>query len=852
MSRKVFISYSHKDENYREDLEEHLSILQSKGIIEIWHDRKITAGDEWKGQIDQNLDEADIIFFMISSSFLASPYCRDVEVKRALERYNAGTATIISIIVRPCEWADCEFSALQAVPKDAKAITEWENTDRAWLDAVQGIKRHIEKFHPANTIEEIGIDEHNTEETLSVKNEFLDWLNDTEIVLAHRRLDKVKLDDVYTVPDLEFEDDDALDTFPIKKGEYIHENQGYFLVSGEEQQGKTSYLKYLYKENLKNGMMPIYLNAENIKKSDLDKVFKKAISEQYNGLDPKSLKSRDNAVIYLDNLDEIGLNPKFRNILIENLKKDFNYIVCTCHSSFRYVSGEIPSLDQFSRCEILPFGNKKREEIVKKWISAGIEESINEVDLYTQCDDLKSRLNIVIKRNIVPPKPIYVLMLLQMFEAHAQLNLELTSYGHCYQQLIYQSFEKAKISTQEFEKYLNVLTELAWWIFTNGTDPNDAQLDDFFEEYEETFLAVDKNEVINKLKAHAILSLKGVRTGFKYPYIYYFFVGKKIAESYSESEQVARQVDIILEKLHREDFANILIFITHHTKDSWVIEKIQTVLSDLFSDNEEATLKREQLAFMDDFISKIPELIIEQREVQKERDLHNERMDIIERDQSNEETDEDISNDILASINKTFKGMEVAGQIIRNRHSSLKRNALIQLAGGGISCGLRFLDYFIVISDSAKNEIINLISNHLAEYPNLTDQEIEKVAENAYQQLTYGVINSLIRKISSSVGSKEALEIYERLEDESGTPAYILIKQAIELQFTRKLSVSSVEKSQEKLKNNPVCTRILKELVVQHIYMFPVDYKVKQQLSDLLEIPVKTQRLFDRQTIGKG
>ena len=47
----VFISYSHKDEAYREKLEAHLAILRRSGHIEEWHDRGISPGDEWAERI---------------------------------------------------------------------------------------------------------------------------------------------------------------------------------------------------------------------------------------------------------------------------------------------------------------------------------------------------------------------------------------------------------------------------------------------------------------------------------------------------------------------------------------------------------------------------------------------------------------------------------------------------------------------------------------------------------------------------------------------------------------------------------------------------------------------------------
>lgn len=847
MTKKVFISYSHKDESHREDLEEHLTMLKRNQTISTWHDRKIIAGEDWATKIDENLNEAEIILFLVSSSFLASDYCYSIEAQKAIEKQENGSAQIISIIIRPCDWTACEFSRFQAVPTDAKPITEWDNKDTAWLNAVNGIKTHIKQFTATPAKKTIPASA-GPSPTINTTQ----WAEDTEISLTHRKVDKLKLSDIYVTPDIEFENAGSAESLSVKNSSELLKKKDHYLISGEEQQGKTSLLKYIFIELLKRNYIPIYFDAVKIKKSDVDLNIQMAINEQYNNLSFEEFNKAENKVILIDNIDELNLNSKFKKLFIESINEKFEYTILTCHSSFSFVCGEIPALDAHKRTELLGLGNKKREEIVQKWISIGVEENIEDCELYSQCDDLKSRLNIVIKKNIVPSKPIYILMLLQMFEANAQLNLDLTSYGHCYQQLIYQSFEKAKISKLDFDKYLNVLTELAWWIFKNDKNPNLNQLDEFFTSYCTTYLPVDKSTVIEKLTSHSILNTNEFKTGFKYPYIYYFFVGKKIAESYSDSIEIKSQVEKLLSLLHREDFANILIFITHHTKDSWVLTEIKNVLASLFDDQNIATLDRNQLAFMDEFMKKIPELILEQREIQKERDTHNQRLDDIERKSPSDLDESYEPPDILSKINKTFKGMEIAGQIIRNRHATLTRNALFDLANSGASAGLRFLEYFIKISDVAKNGIINAISSHLSEYPNLADREIEKFAEDMYLHLTYGVINATVRKIASSIGSKEAIEIYQQLEKEKNTTAHTLIQLAIELQFNRTLTINNVSSCFEKVNNNAVATRILKEMIIQHIYMFPVDYKEKQQLSNLLGISVRGQRIMDQNKVGKG
>ncbi len=66
---KLFITYSHKDEALRQALCEHLASLQREGLIDVWHDRKIGAGQEWQGKIDDNLEKADIVLCLVSASF---------------------------------------------------------------------------------------------------------------------------------------------------------------------------------------------------------------------------------------------------------------------------------------------------------------------------------------------------------------------------------------------------------------------------------------------------------------------------------------------------------------------------------------------------------------------------------------------------------------------------------------------------------------------------------------------------------------------------------------------------------------------------------------------------------------
>ncbi len=141
----VFISYSPEDQDLQEELDLHLAHFKRQGKIQAWHRGKIEAGAEWDAAIKDQLETAQIILLLISSNFIASDYCYDQQLQRALQRHNEGTAQVIPIILRPTDWQNSAFSRLSPLPTDGRAITLWENRDEAFVNVVAGIRDAIER-----------------------------------------------------------------------------------------------------------------------------------------------------------------------------------------------------------------------------------------------------------------------------------------------------------------------------------------------------------------------------------------------------------------------------------------------------------------------------------------------------------------------------------------------------------------------------------------------------------------------------------------------------------------------------------------------------------------------------------
>src|SRR5579859_452085 len=149
---KIFFCYAHEDKKLLDVLKKHLSPLQRQNLIDVWHDRDISAGTEWKQEIEKHLNEAQIILLLISPAFIASEYCCSTEMQHALKRHRQREARVIPVILRPVDdWKKIpsegiQLGQLQALPTDTRAVTSWWSRDQAWKAVVEGIRGTVSEL----------------------------------------------------------------------------------------------------------------------------------------------------------------------------------------------------------------------------------------------------------------------------------------------------------------------------------------------------------------------------------------------------------------------------------------------------------------------------------------------------------------------------------------------------------------------------------------------------------------------------------------------------------------------------------------------------------------------------------
>jgi hypothetical protein len=120
---RVFLSYSHVDEAWKDRVSRHLAVLTEEGLLDVWDDRRIGAGADWEAEIRAAMDAADVAILLISADLLTSRFVRDSEVPRLLQRRAKEGVRVIPILVHPCLWKKVPWlAALQIRPWNGKAL----------------------------------------------------------------------------------------------------------------------------------------------------------------------------------------------------------------------------------------------------------------------------------------------------------------------------------------------------------------------------------------------------------------------------------------------------------------------------------------------------------------------------------------------------------------------------------------------------------------------------------------------------------------------------------------------------------------------------------------------------------
>jgi hypothetical protein len=846
MSNRLFISYSHLDENYVNDFIKHIAPLKQNGLISEWYDRKILGGDNFQNEIDANIELADIICLFVSANFISSEACMK-EKEKAFELKKSHGASVVSIILSECAWLDVkDFSANLAMPIDGKPISLYSDINKGWKDVYDGIKRVIEK--------------RNKEKTANNTASFQKFLNDAEMLRsAHSQKTVVQLSDIFVFPYLskinyDDEKEDMLSSEKTFFEEFI--NLEKLLIAGESQSGKTTLCKILYLKLRSRNFFPVYIFDKTLKFDGLiNNRIENSFNEQYENIKFSDIDI-DKLVVMIDGFHFASSQKKHK--ILKDIEK-YMYQIIIVDDIFALNINDENLTKNYYRYRIEQFGPILRDLLIKKWILLTDDKSSSiyyDNDFYKKIDNATELVNMglgkIINKGIMPSYPVFILSILSSHETFEKpLDQEITSQGYCYQALIYICLRKQGVKNDEIDIYINFLSVLAYHLFSNNiSELSDDEFEVFLDNYNRKYyLPIQIDTLLTNLQAHRMLiktSLGNYR--FFYPYLYYYFVAKYLSDHLSEKN---KDISHIVENLHKDENAYIAVFISHHTKNNNLLDEIILNAMMLFENYKETTLSKKELAFFDNELDSIAKAVLPkhtsselERKKQLELQEKQEKEIIVSQNESDvSEVQEDAYSE---NLRRSIRTVEVMGIITKNRIGSLEKQKLEEILTEAINVNLRILSsFFDIIKDkNEQQEIVKYISTQLKisrdeKKTGISNERLEKEAKKIFWDLNFGAILGIIVKTIRSVGSDKLQNIIESICDKHNTSVHLLIKHGVFMWYGKTIKVEKILKEMKIIDFSLTANEVLKYLIVCHCMLHNIDSDDKNKLQSKFRISSK-------------
>lgn len=703
---------------------------------------------------------------------------------------------------------------------------------------------------------------------------FTATLLDVGAPFTHPRKPNLTLTDIFVYPDLSDESYvDTKDSLEVMASKVIRgkdvvvsvRKHGRILLSGTEKSGKTSLSRMLYADLLRDQLVPVAVSGESLRFPDegsFAKLVDKCVAEQYGPemVEPYRQLGKGTKALIIDDFHLSRLNLKGQNTVIGVAKASFDTIILTVEDTYQFDElvqsvDEHSTLLSFRHWEIRQVGYQLRGQLVTKWMTLGQEYTADEREIERSIDEAEKLVTAVLGKNLIPAHPIFIYSILQGVEASTSHSTALGSFGYHYEALITLALSTAmakqtRRNSVTIDTLYAYVAKIAYRQFELGSKYLDnEELTQVTKEYRDKYrMDFDSNMVLTILEESRVYrKVNGDGYAFPYRYIYYYFVARYISDNLhrkSEASELRAQLDNLVGKLHVEDYANIIIIFVYLTKDEQTISEILQQSKKIYAEYKSCDLDADLK-----FLSVNPvELELPEGRPQDNKELHRRKLDELEVKASDPDKDGDDSQrelDAVLRINVAFKNLQIMGQIVRNFPGTLQGDTKLQIITECYLLGLRTLQAMITLIKDNLDTFERIFAEYVREEEGLTDEEeINRRTDTILSFISFIFSYTIIKRISQAAGSEYLKETYKDVKLNLPSTATEIINASIKLDHFHDFPKTDISRLYKQLSKNYFPAEILRHLVLEHLYLYPVQLKEKQSICAQMNIKPNNPKLI--------
>ena len=683
--------------------------------------------------------------------------------------------------------------------------------------------------------------------SFSITQNFQEFLDSNMITDLNNSNINVCLSNIFVFPELLRDYPDKPGSETIKSDEYFKlfcNNPSNIIISGDEQIGKTSLCKMVFKMLYEEkNTIPIYICLSEDYSGFIKNKIKRSVLEQY-GLNIEETKNYKKVLI----IDDFYLSEsKYQKRILEELSDEpSTYVILIVDSVYNVNFTEREIEYKYDSLSIKEFTPGLRYKLIEKWM-----ESENIVDKnYIKIDELRDYVTNVLMKGLVHSTPFNVLIILEQKKLFNPLDSDITSKGHCYQALIYIALRRSNINDAEIDIYLSFLGNFAYYLFKSKiVSINELSFTSFYDNYlAEYNQPIIKEIFIKYLIDSRILKIDSLgEYCFSSEYIYYYFTAKYLADHSSEKE-IKKEIEKIYNNLDIVSNGYLGVFIVHHLRNETILDEIELNLLLQFDTYGHATMNDDEIVFLNKHIEHLTKLTMntqntsyDNRQKLLEDEAKTEEKEIESRKKEVEDEYQDDFSVIeeLKKLRRALRTVEVVGHILKTKPGSFKKDLQKKYLTESLNVLFRITRRFLDDFRSNEDKFIEYFNGRILYFnkDRLLPEETYNLARRYFCQFNLWNYYACIYRSVSTLCSGQLIPIVEDVCDEINTTLSFFIKLQSKIWYTKKIDTNEIGRYFKSLKG--IQRYVLADLLVRYCEMHDVKFKEKQKLANILQIDLK-------------
>ena len=701
-----------------------------------------------------------------------------------------------------------------------------------------------------------------------ISDKFADsFLEDPGIQLTPQNQHKVKLQDVFVLPDMRINTLNSTEQkkYKLQVGkpnvEFFLENRRAYLT-GSKNIGKTALSKFLFVEFKSKGFLPLYMDGNCFKyatENSIQNTLKREYENEYSKPIFESFQqyTLEKKVLIVDNFEKLRSKISKMPSLFKVLESLFSIIIVLSNDEF-HIENQLENdaitkvFEEYANCTLMPFGHTLRSELMDRW--DGLGNSPNDEDRLeasdTQRMNLEKKLDYLLGKSFLPSYPMFIYSILQMLETNTSLissNLPIGSYGFIYHNLIGTSFLRSTKPATNIDLYFNYLSDFAGTLARNNERSlSIKRAHEYHEDYCNKYkLSLSFSEVMDICQEAEIMMFDDDRYSFRYDYQYFFFYGRYLSNNY-ESGDVRETVRNLIENIGTQEAADTILFLCYFSKEPELINKLLDTADAMIGEINEFDIL-ESVKFLQDnkYTSRV---LVDVSDIKKNRREYHSEQDVSERRNRGDNLEKAVR------MPTRLRMIEVLGQILKNYQGSMLGELKVRICKTAVALGLRCIQHIFILLE----EILPAIKEATYEFENEKEPGIDKLliesrVDAGFYSLLIAVTYGSIRFIADSIGNENLDLIYKEMQDESNL-SYRLVDLAIRLEsYFSAFPEDEIQYLLKIIRKHSFGYTIMQRLVAVRFYLYQTNYKIINKYSEVLGIQTdKSDRFNTRQKLLTG